>query len=78
MREYEVNNRGHKWVTEEDGDIDIFAYNPSEYHNGPRCEACGYGFCHHCQSLPDCDCTAIVDAVLVDLPAELPARVKAG
>lgn len=36
---------------DEGGDIDIFAV-AYGYHNGPRCERCGEGFCHHCK--PDC------------------------
>lgn len=49
------NARGHEWLTNDDGSIDIFGYDAG-YHNGPRCVKCGYGFCHHCQSLPDEDC----------------------
>ena len=50
------NNRGHVWQTEDGGDVDIFAFNPSKYCNGPLCVHCGYGFCHHCQKLPEEDC----------------------
>ncbi len=55
-RRYEVETRGHEW--QRDGEaIDIFAYQGGgDYHNGPRCVKCGYGFCQHCQSLPDEDC----------------------
>jgi hypothetical protein len=43
----------HTWKRYEDGvDIDIFAYEPYNPHNGPVCERCGEGFCHHCE--PDC------------------------
>lgn len=52
------NNKGHVWQTDEDGDVEIFAYNPSEYHNGPLCINCGYGFCHHCEELPEIECSA--------------------
>lgn len=40
----------HKWITEEDGSIDMFAAQNlgSEYHNGPKCSVCGFEFCHHC------------------------------
>jgi len=37
----------HKWV-KDSKDIDIFAYIEGEYHNGPKCSVCGFGFCHHC------------------------------
>lgn len=37
----------HKWIKEGKG-IDIFAYTSGEYHNGPKCSVCGFGFCHHC------------------------------
>ena len=37
----------HRWQTYGE-DIDIFAYMVGEYHNGPRCVTCGFGFCHHC------------------------------
>ena len=55
VRGYETNPRGHKWVAE-DGVVNIFAFNPSDLHNGPLCEKCGYGFCHHCEAGPDNDC----------------------
>jgi hypothetical protein len=59
------DNRGHTWITYADNDaafegneaIDIFAYEQGEYHNGPRCKVCGYGFCHHCNKGPQVDCT---------------------
>ena len=38
----------HKWIKEKGGGIDIFAYEEGEYHNGPKCSVCGFGFCHHC------------------------------
>jgi hypothetical protein len=41
----------HKFKME-DGEIDIFAYEYGEYCNGPKCEVCGKGFCHHCN--PEC------------------------
>jgi len=40
--------RKHKWRRHEDGEIDIFAYD-GDTHNGPACEACGEGFCEHCE-----------------------------
>lgn len=54
-RPYEVEARGHEWLRNDDGSVDIFGYD-GDTHNGPRCVKCGYGFCHHCQSLPDEDC----------------------
>jgi hypothetical protein len=59
MRPYVLNPKGHEWRKDAFGDIDIFAYNPSKYCNGPVCAKCGYGFCHHCDSVPDCRCTAV-------------------
>ncbi len=54
-RPYQIKPRGHVW--KKDGrDLDIFAYNPSDPHNGPMCVNCGYGFCHHCHDGPDHDC----------------------
>lgn len=41
-------NVKHKFKRTEGGDIDIFAYQSGEYHNGPECVRCGAGFCHHC------------------------------
>ena len=37
----------HKWI-KEGRRIDVFAYEEGEYHNGPKCSVCGFGFCHHC------------------------------
>jgi hypothetical protein len=45
----------HEWERYEnapDQPINIFAYNPSDPHNGPSCKRCREGFCHHCE--PDC------------------------
>jgi len=52
--------RGHVWITDPDDPtcIDIFAYNPADPHNGPKCTRCGYGFCHHCDEGPQQDCDA--------------------
>lgn len=57
---YIENNRGHIWELNKEGTVAIFAYNPYDPHNGPKCVVCGYGFCHHCQELPDIDCWDIV------------------
>ena len=38
----------HDWKREEDGSIDIFGYESGDYHNGPGCKRCGWGYCHHC------------------------------
>lgn len=46
---------GHVWKLCKDGEIDTFAYE-SDYCNGPQCERCGYGYCHHCQDEPDEPC----------------------
>lgn len=37
----------HDWERDEEGKIDEFA-TVYEYHNGPRCNRCGYSFCIHC------------------------------
>lgn len=55
-KEYIKNNKGHSWILNEDGSIDIWAYESGNYCNGPRCKNCGYGFCHHCQKLPSHEC----------------------
>lgn len=49
----------HVWKTVDWGDgpeIDIFAVEYGDYHNGPACVRCGYGYCHHCQLEPDEHC----------------------
>ena len=55
-RRYITERRGHTWRKNERGEIDIMAYNVG-FHNGPVCEKCGYGFCHHCDEIPDEECT---------------------
>jgi hypothetical protein len=37
----------HTWFTDDD-DVDIFAYEAGDYHNGPKCKVCDYAECHHC------------------------------
>lgn len=61
-------DRGHVWVTRDAYDwdteeptvvgteVDVMAFEAGEYHNGPRCAVCGYGFCHHCNDSPQIDC----------------------
>jgi hypothetical protein len=56
-RRYEIETRGHRWRLDEFGEIDVFGFE-ARNHNGPVCEDCGYGFCHHCQKIPDRDCSA--------------------
>ena len=56
-REYCKNPRGHEWERDETGDVEIFAYSSGNYHNGPRCVKCGYGFCHHCHDEPQQECS---------------------
>ena len=45
-----TKTKKHSWRKDECGDIDIFGYTDGEYCNGPVCEICGYGFCHHCHN----------------------------
>lgn len=67
-----MNNKGHVWLTIGDSEfadpddgsefndqIDIFAYTYGEFHNGPKCKNCGYGFCHHCLNDPPFPCTEV-------------------
>jgi hypothetical protein len=68
-RDYEFNTRGHVWklTNYNDGqpeEIDVFAYNPSDPHNGPLCANCGYGFCHNCSHGPQQDCSVKVSDAL--------------
>jgi hypothetical protein len=56
MRKYEKDPKGHVWETNDNGEVDIFAYEAGDRHNGPRCAKCGYGFCHHCQKKPAKKC----------------------
>jgi hypothetical protein len=56
--DYRTNTHGHTWIRNEDGEIDIFAYDHGD-HNGPRCMVCGYGFCHHCKDEPSKECDRI-------------------
>lgn len=37
----------HRWVSEGKF-IDTFAASCDGYHNGPKCENCGFEFCRHC------------------------------
>lgn len=53
------NKHGHIWKKSEyDNDkIDNFGYEAGEYHNGPVCILCGFGFCEHCKTeldIPKC------------------------
>lgn len=48
-------DKGHIWKRDEFGEVDTFAYS-NEPHNGPKCLACGYYFCHHCKYEPDREC----------------------
>lgn len=41
---------GHKWVTDEDGEVDFSAHSIG-FHNGPVCAKCGYSFCMFCTSV---------------------------
>ena len=54
-RAYVKDTKGHLWMRNKDGSIDIFGYD-ADTHNGPICVKCGYGFCHHCHAIPAEDC----------------------
>lgn len=49
--DYDYGKTTHEWV-KDNGRVDIFAYEVGEYHNGPKCIKCDYGFCHHCNDKP--------------------------
>ena len=51
----------HIWI-KEGKEIDIFAFEEGEFHNGPKCSVCGFGFCHHCYSEgydTNCPCNSL-------------------
>ena len=43
---------GHKWLEDEDGEVDIFAHATGTC-NGPTCSVCGYSPCWHCKPEPN-------------------------
>ena len=47
--EINATRNGHIWQTK-DNHVYLFAYERGEYHNGPRCVNCNYGYCHHCHN----------------------------
>ena len=48
----QVTPGGHYFVTDDDGDIDVWQYEAG-FHNGPRCENCNQSWCMHCEGLGD-------------------------
>lgn len=52
----------HNWIKTDDGMIDMMAWESGDYHNGPRCEVCDYGFCEHCtlDEVPEPNCPLII------------------
>lgn len=55
-KEMDERSKGHTWVRDDmvypDGYVPVDQFQLSEgYHNGPRCESCGYEFCEHCTPL---------------------------
>ena len=63
----------HTWKSDEDGNIDIFAAENlgHNYCNGPKCEVCGFEFCHHCsRDGYDYNCPGY-DKVAADRQAQL-------
>lgn len=54
-QQQEYLESGHVWEVNETGDIDVFAYEGGDIHNGPRCTVCDYGRCWHCtKTVPKC------------------------
>lgn len=51
----DANALGHVWKRDTDGLVDLFA-TEFENHNGPECVKCGYGYCHHCHTMPLIEC----------------------
>lgn len=43
----------HDWERDEDGKIDRLAYDAPEYHSGPLCRRCGFGYCTGCEPQMD-------------------------
>lgn len=54
VKPYVKEPMGHVWRKYGEY-VDIFGYDIG-FHNGPVCEVCGYGFCHHCRDLPSVVC----------------------
>lgn len=51
------DKHGHIWETDDEGEVDMFALSVN-FHNGPRCSACEYSFCEHCEkefNISKCD-----------------------
>ena len=40
----------HIWIKNDYAkrSVDYFAFTEGEYHNGPKCKKCDFGFCEHC------------------------------
>lgn len=51
--------RGHRFVKDEDANVDLFAGVSSGNHNGPLCVECGWARCMHCahdfDDIPQCE-----------------------
>lgn len=81
-KDLDAQANGHTWKRDTfvypDGyvGVDHFATTSGEYHNGPECETCGYGFCEHCtHEIPKCSMPAGPD--LAEKLAEV-ATLKRG
>jgi hypothetical protein len=46
---------GHVWERDERGHVDTANFF-GEFHNGPKCENCGYIYCYHCYDEPQEPC----------------------
>jgi hypothetical protein len=52
----ELEKAGHKLILDKDGNVDTW-FVDWDKHNGPGCQLCGQGWCHHCQKeIKPCPC----------------------
>lgn len=72
--EFIKNPKGHVWILDEDGDVDMLAFEIDYVegvggHNGPKCSVCHEFFCHHCQ-------TNIYTKCLGNVPQYIPTKLE--
>jgi len=61
---FETKHPEHEWLRDSSGDVDPFGYEAGDYHNGPRCSRCGFGYCEHCEALEELEEPCITDTPL--------------